>query len=270
MLDKCNTMMLSYLSIQHLTISRLYQVAQNTSAWRSQTCSTRTWPWLQVLLASRTCPSPGWVVLPLSVNWQWYTNVMLCSVVGHAACQEPCNTAPGQACVVLLWHGQAFVWPWSHVLSLQSAHQLTRHLSAKCRTNSSALLRLWSSFVLSLPLSMLSPRYRHPKRWYTSVWQHMCCRYGRVDFTWLETGSIQVVTRVQALPFVSLRFGISSNKISFAAFLVLVLLTAAQAALVGLSVWERITGATSWWRVVQVRHARHSPVVGTAWLCLNA
>ena len=91
----------------------------------------------------------------------------------------------------------------------------------------------------------------------------MCCRYGRVDFTWLETGSIQVVTRVQALPFVSLRFGITSNKIAFAAFVVLVLLTAAQAAVVGFSVWARITEATSWWRVVQVRHARHSPVVGT-------
>ena len=23
-----------------------YQVAQNKSAWRAQTCSTRTWPWL--------------------------------------------------------------------------------------------------------------------------------------------------------------------------------------------------------------------------------
>ena len=32
--------------IHHLSISHPYQFAQNKSAWRARTCSTRTWPWL--------------------------------------------------------------------------------------------------------------------------------------------------------------------------------------------------------------------------------
>ena len=85
------------------------------------------------------------------------------------------------------------------------------------------------------------------------------CRYGRVDFTWLTTGSIQVVTHVQALPLVSLRTGgVSGNRKILVAFVLLVFLTAAQGAVLGYSVWLRITKATSWWRVLQVQQAMHS------------
>ena len=85
------------------------------------------------------------------------------------------------------------------------------------------------------------------------------CRYGRVDFTWLTTGSIQVVTHVQALPLVSLRTGgVSGNRKILVAFVLLVFLTAAQGAVLGYSVWLRITEATSWWRVLQVQQAMHS------------
>ena len=36
--------------IHHLSISRPYQVAQNMSAWRAQTCSTHAQPWLARVL----------------------------------------------------------------------------------------------------------------------------------------------------------------------------------------------------------------------------
>lgn len=82
------------------------------------------------------------------------------------------------------------------------------------------------------------------------------CRYGRVDFTWLSTGSIQVVTHVQALPYVSLHTeDFSSNHKVLVAMVLLVILTAVQAAVVGYSVWLRITEATSWCRMLQVRQA---------------
>lgn len=74
-----------------------------------------------------------------------------------------------------------------------------------------------------------------------------------MDFKWLSTGSIQVVTHVQALPFVSLRSqGVGSNHTVLAAFVLLVLLTVAQGVLVGYTVWLRLTEATSVWRMVQV------------------
>ena len=78
------------------------------------------------------------------------------------------------------------------------------------------------------------------------------CRFGRIDFTWLVTGSIQVVAHVHALPFVSLRIGSSSNKMALVACVMLVALTAVQVAIVAYSVWARITEATSWWRSLQV------------------
>ena len=79
------------------------------------------------------------------------------------------------------------------------------------------------------------------------------CRYGRVDFTWSSTGSIQVVTHVQALPFVSLHSqDFSSNHKVLVALVLLVLLTAVQAAVLGYSVWLSITEATSWWKMLQV------------------
>ena len=44
----CNNMVLS--DIHRLSISHTYQVAQSKSAWRAQTCSTRTQPWLASVL----------------------------------------------------------------------------------------------------------------------------------------------------------------------------------------------------------------------------
>ena len=74
-----------------------------------------------------------------------------------------------------------------------------------------------------------------------------------MDFTWLVTGSIQVVTNIQALPAVTLRIGgISANKKVLVAFVLLVLLIVAQAGAVGYSVWIRITEATSWLKILQV------------------
>ena len=80
-----------------------------------------------------------------------------------------------------------------------------------------------------------------------------------MDFTWLVTGSIQVVTHVQALPFISLRnWNVSGDKKVLVAFVLLVLLTAAQVGVVVYSVWVRITEATSWWKILQVRqHCIH-------------
>ena len=74
-----------------------------------------------------------------------------------------------------------------------------------------------------------------------------------MDFKWLSTGSIQVVTHVQALPLVSLRsHGVGSNHRVLAAFVLLVMLTAAQGALIGYTVWLRASEATSVWKMLQV------------------
>lgn len=81
------------------------------------------------------------------------------------------------------------------------------------------------------------------------------------------TGSIQVVAQVQALPFVRLCTGSSSDQTALAAFVLLVLLTAAQAGVVGYSVWARIAQARSWWRILQVRKAVHLSSVA-AWVCV--
>lgn len=79
-----------------------------------------------------------------------------------------------------------------------------------------------------------------------------CARNARLDFTWLATGSIQVVTSFQALPFVSLRTGSRSNGSILAAFVLLVLLIAAQLGVVAYLVWIRLSEATSFWRLLQV------------------
>lgn len=78
-------------------------------------------------------------------------------------------------------------------------------------------------------------------------------RYGRVDFTWMRTGSIQVVTHVQALPFLSLPVaGATANPKVLVAFVLLVLLTMVQLAVVIYSLWTRMTQAASWQRMMQV------------------
>ena len=80
----------------------------------------------------------------------------------------------------------------------------------------------------------------------------LCCRYARLDFAWMATGSIEVVTNIQALPFVSLRTGSSSNSRILAAFVLLVLLTAVQLGVVAYSLWVRMSEATSLLRILQV------------------
>ena len=78
-------------------------------------------------------------------------------------------------------------------------------------------------------------------------------RYGRVDFTWMDSGFIQVVTTVQALPYVNLRLGnIAGSQRILVAFVLLMMLTAAQVVIVGHAVWVKMSEATSWWRMLQV------------------
>ena len=82
---------------------------------------------------------------------------------------------------------------------------------------------------------------------------YLAGRYGRIDFTWMESGFIQVVATVQALPYISLRFGnIAGSQSILVAFVLLMMLTAAQVVIVGHSVWVKMSEATSWWRILQV------------------
>ena len=90
----------------------------------------------------------------------------------------------------------------------------------------------------------------------------LCCRYARVDFTWGASGSISVVTHFQAVPDVTL--GSTSNKSDrtiLAAFILLVLLTAAQGGVVGVAVWGRVQKATSIWKIVLVRLSSRQYIV---------
>ncbi|KAL0024068.1 hypothetical protein WJX79_002467 [Trebouxia sp. C0005] len=76
--------------------------------------------------------------------------------------------------------------------------------------------------------------------------------YARVDFTWDPSGSIDVVAHFQAVPDVTLSFS-SSDSIDqtvMAAFVLLVLLTAAQAGIVAVTVWGRLEKATSVWKIL--------------------
>ena len=80
-------------------------------------------------------------------------------------------------------------------------------------------------------------------------------RYARVDFTWDPSGSIGVVSHFQAVPDVALTLDRDpSHQTVMAAFVLLVLLAAAQAGLLGVAIWGRIQRATSLWRIMQARH----------------
>lgn len=80
------------------------------------------------------------------------------------------------------------------------------------------------------------------------------CRYVRVDFTWEPSGHISAVTHLQAIPDVTLSFGSTSiDQKTLAAFVLLVLLTCAQALVVGFAIWHRLTAAMSLWKVFLVR-----------------
>ena len=72
-----------------------------------------------------------------------------------------------------------------------------------------------------------------------------------MDFTWMSSGSIQVVTYFQGLPFVSLQTGSRTNSKILAAFVLLMMLTAAQVAVVAYYLWLRMSEATSLWRILQ-------------------
>ena len=77
-------------------------------------------------------------------------------------------------------------------------------------------------------------------------------RYARLDFTWLQTGAIEVVSHIQVLPIVSLRTIGDSNTYILVALVLLVLLTAVQLGTVSHSLWSRVSDATSPWRILQV------------------
>ena len=82
----------------------------------------------------------------------------------------------------------------------------------------------------------------------------VACRYARVDFTWDPSGSIDVVAHFQAVPDVTLSFSSDSmDQTVMAAFVLLVLLTAAQAGIVAVTVWGRLEKATSLWKIILVR-----------------
>ncbi len=82
----------------------------------------------------------------------------------------------------------------------------------------------------------------------------VACRYARVDFTWDPSGSIDVVAHFQAVPDVTLSFSSDSmDQTVMAAFVLLVLLTAAQAGIVAVTVWGRLENAASVWKIILVR-----------------
>ena len=83
-----------------------------------------------------------------------------------------------------------------------------------------------------------------------------------MDFTWDPSGSIDVVAHFQAIPDVTL--SLSSNSIDqtvMAAFVLLVLLTAAQAGLVASTVWGRMERASSVRKILLVCHDKKQNVV---------
>ena len=92
------------------------------------------------------------------------------------------------------------------------------------------------------------------------------CRYAKIDFTWEPSGHISVVSHFQAIADVTLSLSSSSktDQTILAAFVLLVLLTCAQAAIVGFVTWHRITSATSLWRMFLVGIPALHPVP-TAW-----
>ncbi len=90
------------------------------------------------------------------------------------------------------------------------------------------------------------------------LWSHLRsihCRYARVDFTWDPSGSIDVISHYQAIPDVTLGFSSDSiDQTIMAAFVLLVLLTVAQAGISAVTIWRRLQKATSVWKVMLVRH----------------
>ena len=79
------------------------------------------------------------------------------------------------------------------------------------------------------------------------------CRYVRLDFTWEPSGHISAVTHLQAIPDVTLSFSSTNiDQKTLAAFVLLLLLTCAQASVVGSAIWHRVTAATSLWKVFLV------------------
>lgn len=83
-----------------------------------------------------------------------------------------------------------------------------------------------------------------------------------MDFTWDPSGSIDVVAHFQAIPDVTL--SLSSDSIDqtvMAAFVLLVLLTAAQAGLVACTVWGRMERASSVRKILLVCHDKEQNVV---------
>ena len=80
-----------------------------------------------------------------------------------------------------------------------------------------------------------------------------CCRYGRLDFAWDQAGLISVATRFVAIPDITFTLGGSTiDQTILAAFVLLVLLTAAQAGFIGWSVLHEMTEFNSLWTTVQV------------------
>lgn len=77
-------------------------------------------------------------------------------------------------------------------------------------------------------------------------------RYARIDFTWGLAGLINVVARFVAIPDVTLKSSSSSiDQTVLAAFVLLVLLTAAQAGLLIYSVFHGTRASPSVWTMIQ-------------------
>ena len=80
----------------------------------------------------------------------------------------------------------------------------------------------------------------------------VCCRYARIDFNWDLAGLIDVVARFVAIPDITLKSSSSSiDQTVLAAFVLLVLLTAAQAGLLIYSVLHGTRASTSVWTMIQ-------------------
>ncbi len=80
----------------------------------------------------------------------------------------------------------------------------------------------------------------------------VCCRYARIDFNWDLAGLIDVVARFVAIPDITLKSSSSSiDQTVLAAFVLLVLLTAAQAGLLIYSVFHGTRASTSVWTMIQ-------------------
>lgn len=74
-----------------------------------------------------------------------------------------------------------------------------------------------------------------------------------MDFAWDPSGSIDVVAHFQAVPDVTLSFsGGSMNQTVMAAFVLLLVLIAAQAGGLAFTIWGRLQKATSLWKIILV------------------